>query len=303
MIIDYLLKKKERNNFQSIIYIIAIAVALLNIIIFYYFLVHTHAPLPPPLLARPVFGAAYVPVRTIMHLRPKVLLTRDQLLGLTREWSIAITLPFLFRQYRRSSTIDELLSGVYVRQSDSGSIFVLYRRQARRVVRGRPRDRVHRGQQASYAGPSNYKELSPADFEFNILGPAGAKRDWIVFFHASWSTQCVNMLPMFGQLSVKYGTDHLKFATFDVGRWATFVDRHNLKVDATVSSLQLPTFALYEKSSESRRLPPFDKKGGVTTTYIDAAGCVSYFDLERRLEMGKDYKPARSSAAKKKKSN
>ena len=239
----------------------------------------------------------YAPVRLVLHPRPKVLLTRDQLLGLTQGDIITLAI-FLFRQYRRSSTADEFLSQSIMYCKATVAVF-LYFIDARLAVWyvvalivafvavARPK----------YQGPASFKALTPAEFEFNILGPAGAKRDWIVFFHASWSSQCDNMMPMFAQLSLAYATEHLKFATFDVGRWADFVARHKLNVDATVSSLQLPTFALYESSRESRRLPPFDKKGGVTSTYIDAAGCVSYFDLDRRLEMGSEYVPAKGKKA------
>ena len=238
---------------------------------------------------------SYVPLRMYVFTQPKALMVRDQWLGITREATILVTLAlFTYRKYGKSPTMDTFISHsiLYAKTTMGVLAFLIsYKFAAWYLIVAfvmflglrRP----------AYARAHNVKAMSPADFEFNVLSAAGKKRTWVIFFHASWSSACDDMFPMFAKLSVRYGGDkHLKFGSFDVGRWAEFARKHKLNIDSGATSGALPTFALYEKSQETRRLPPVDEKTGqVQPTFIDAEGAIAYFDLDRRLTMEKEYAP------------
>ena len=61
-----------------------------------------------------------------------------------------------------------------------------------------------------------------------------------------------------------------------------------LRVDCSARSWQLPTFILFERRKEAKRLPPFDANGEVVKVSIDREGLCACFELDRRM--------ARSSA-------
>lgn len=129
-----------------------------------------------------------------------------------------------------------------------------------------------------YAGPTKARALDGARLDQMLeRGPA-----CLVAVTAGWHTGSGLFAPMFAELSLRFGHEELAFATVDVGRFEECAEKLRVKTD--FRSVQLPSFILYEKGKEVRRLPPFDEKTGeVVETRIAKEGVIQYFGLEKRL--------------------
>lgn len=69
----------------------------------------------------------------------------------------------------------------------------------------------------TYAGPDNviyFRGANGLEDEMN----RNKKTTWIVAFITVWNPACVNLAPMFAELSCKYSLDNFKFGKVDVGR-------------------------------------------------------------------------------------
>ena len=138
---------------------------------------------------------------------------------------------------------------------------------------------------AGYAGPSNVTAFSDATFESEVE-KGSSQVTWLVAVDAAWSDACLNFEAAFADISLRYGTNALRFGRVDVDRWPELARR--LRVDGSARSWQLPTFILFERRKEAKRLPPFDANGEVVKVSIDREGLCACFELDRRM--------ARSSA-------
>ena len=139
---------------------------------------------------------------------------------------------------------------------------------------------------AGYAGPSNVTAFSDATFESEVE-KGSSQVTWLVAVDAAWSDACLNFEAAFADISLRYGTNALRFGRVDVDRWPELARR--LRVDGSARSWQLPTFILFERRKEAKRLPPFDANGEVVKVSIDREGLCACFELDRRM--------ARSAAA------
>lgn len=129
------------------------------------------------------------------------------------------------------------------------------------------------------------EHLTPEAFVETVKGPGLESSDvtWVVYFYADWHPHSRHMASMAAELAGRYSTDKLKFGMMDLGEFRKFAG----KVDIELSpfSAQLPTFALYEKGEELKRLP---KRQGSKVLGSD----FRMKDLARLLEL--DMRRARS---------
>ena len=206
----------------------------------------------------------------------------DALLGIPREYEIVLLLSvILFRKYGKATTVDAFVSTCFL-FGKTGILVLLYLLNWRLMAWylilfaalffgvKRPR----------YAGPSNVTAFSDATFESEVEKGSG-QVTWLVALDASWSDACLNFEASFADISLRYGTNALRFGRVDVDRWPELARR--LRVDSSARSWQLPTFILFERRKEAKRLPPLDANGEVVKVSIDREGLCACFELDRRM--------------------
>ena len=109
-----------------------------------------------------------------------------------------------------------------------------------------------------------------------------ASSTWLVEITANWHSGSTCYSPTFAELSLRFSSDELSFATIDVARWPTIAETNSINTSAYNSS-QLPSYILFEHGKEVKRLPPMDKNGSPVETFIEKEGIIQYFDLAKRL--------------------
>lgn len=80
---------------------------------------------------------------------------------------------------------------------------------------------------------------------------------WIVNFYTTWSPQCHSVSPVFATIAKEYGTDFLKFAKIDVGRYPEAAEKYG--VSTSTMSRQLPTLIVFENQKPSDWRPMIGK--------------------------------------------
>ena len=127
-------------------------------------------------------------------------------------------------------------------------------------------------------GPENIIHLNAEAFDRRIRENSAEKNvRWLVYFYADWCDTCLQHDAMFAELSLSYSSPQLKFAKLDLGRYPEV--GHELGINVSSTSWQLPTLILFEKRKEQQRLPPIDGKGNVVKTILDRKGIVKVFQL------------------------
>jgi len=224
--------------------------------------------------------ASYVPLRCFVD--SPALHVNDPLLGVPREAEIVLLLGvILFRKYSKAVTADAFVSTCFL-FGKTGVAVLLYLLNWRlmcwylilyaALFFGVKRPR--------YAGPSNVTTFNAATFESEVEKGSGAVT-WLVALDAAWSDACLNFEATFADVSLRYGTNALRFGRVDVDQWPELAAR--LRVDCSARSWQLPTFVLFERRNEAKRLPPFDANGEVVKVSIDREGLCACFELDRRM--------------------
>eukprot|EP00029_Vermamoeba_vermiformis_P011695 TRINITY_DN6503_c0_g1_i1.p1 TRINITY_DN6503_c0_g1~~TRINITY_DN6503_c0_g1_i1.p1 ORF type:complete len:233 (-),score=46.69 TRINITY_DN6503_c0_g1_i1:162-860(-) len=104
--------------------------------------------------------------------------------------------------------------------------------------------------QPFYDGPQRIEELNPTTLAAAI---SDANTTWLINFYARWSPPCLDLAPVFADLSLKYTTPHFKFGRVDVGRYTQVAQQFNLSLSGTTK--QLPTLIQFRAGSEYKRLP------------------------------------------------
>ncbi|BES89414.1 Thioredoxin [Nesidiocoris tenuis] len=100
---------------------------------------------------------------------------------------------------------------------------------------------------------------------------------WLVAFYTAWNPNCVNMAPVFAQLSADYDLENLKFGKIDVGRYPDAAKAY--KVNDSSLSKQLPTIILFKDGKESLRVPAFDSQGKLKKFFFTEDNIKAAFDL------------------------
>lgn len=105
---------------------------------------------------------------------------------------------------------------------------------------------------------------------------------WLVAFHTVWNPLCINLAPIFAELSVKYDLENLKFGKIDLGRYPEASQR--FKVSDSALSKQLPTIILFREGKEISRRPTFDVKGKLIKFLFSEQNIINAFDMNNLYE-------------------
>ena len=194
---------------------------------------------------------------------------------------ILLGIVFLISRYRKSTTLDQFVGHVvlYSKLVVIACLFLLDKRIMCWYM-------VLIGvvfvtcKQPKYNGPHRYEILSHVGVT-NRIERGNPKVTFILELGTTWSDECTNLAPTFAELSLRYATNALVFCKADVGKWPELASKFNIDTGATSS--QLPTYILFERGKEARRLPPLNGKGEVVKTSINKEGLIAYFDLDRRM--------------------
>lgn len=100
---------------------------------------------------------------------------------------------------------------------------------------------------------------------------------WLVAFYTAWNPACVNLAPVFAQLSNDYDLETLKFGKIDVGRYPEAGVKHHVN-DSSVSK-QLPTIILFKEGKECLRQPMVDRSGKLKKFFFTEDNIKAAFDL------------------------
>lgn len=197
----------------------------------------------------------WIPLRFyVLDMSP---LTAEDWGGMDRETQIYATLAFaLVVQYRKCTTLEGFLAKVF--QYCKLAIVLAVALCDRRLG-------VWMGilflllslavQQPPYQGPSKVRALNGQEFEQLVEGDR-SDRHWLCMFYAPWSSDCTHFTPTFARLSVKFDSEHLRFAMVDASFNTRIADKY--AIDTSVVSRELPTLLLFRKGGvvEGSRLPP-----------------------------------------------
>ncbi|GAB6030213.1 hypothetical protein CHUAL_005885 [Chamberlinius hualienensis] len=145
----------------------------------------------------------------------------------------------------------------------------------------------------SYSGPQNIIYFRGSDLEEEL------KRDrrvvWVVSFYAAWSPACINLAPVFAELSSEYVLENLKFGKLDVARYPEVAKKFYVN-DSSLSQ-QLPSILIFKDGKEFERRPLVDSKGHLQKFYFTMDNLKAAFDLNNL------YLECKNNPLKKKKSS
>jgi hypothetical protein len=140
-----------------------------------------------------------------------------------------------------------------------------------------------------YNGPTKVTLMNKGQLEEAIADiarrkktAAGGTRSILLEITAGWHTGSLCYAPTFAELSLRFSSDELSFASVDIARWPAIAATYNISRSA-YSSTQLPSYIMIEQGKEVKRLPPMDKNGQPVETSIRKEGIIQYFDLAKRL--------------------
>ncbi|XP_060608413.1 thioredoxin-related transmembrane protein 2 homolog [Ruditapes philippinarum] len=100
---------------------------------------------------------------------------------------------------------------------------------------------------------------------------------WIICFYAAWSPPCVNLAPIFAELSSEYNLDNLQFGKLDVSKFAE--EAAEYRVNTSSFSKQLPTLILFQDGKEKMRRPAMSGKGTVVKYVFTKQNIINDFEL------------------------
>ncbi len=101
---------------------------------------------------------------------------------------------------------------------------------------------------------------------------------WIIMFHVDWCESCIYLEPMFANLAEKYSGPKKRFAMVDIVQNPDIAE--DMNIDASGTTKQLPTLALFSNGREISRLPAIDSHGKVVCTRLDRHGVIKHFALD-----------------------
>ena len=147
-----------------------------------------------------------------------------------------------------------------------------------------------------YTGPTKVTVLDKTKFQERVIerpmiqvDPRRVKNadslaplNWLVEITASWHTGSTCYAPTFAELSLRFSSEDLSFATIDVAKWPSIAESNNINTRA-YKSFQFPCYILFENGKEVKRLPPMNEDNVPTEMFIQKEGIIQYFDLAKRL--------------------
>lgn len=128
----------------------------------------------------------------------------------------------------------------------------------------------------TYSGPENvtYFRTSSA-LEDELQNDKNVV--WLVAFYCVWMPACVNLAPIFSEISSEYHLDNLRFGKVDVGRFHNIAKKYCISDSS--SSRQLPTLILFENGKEVVRRPSVDFKGKIQSFFFSKDNIKTAFNL------------------------
>lgn len=128
----------------------------------------------------------------------------------------------------------------------------------------------------TYKGPevvTYFRTQNSLDEELN----RDKKITWIVAFYAVWNPACVNLAPIFSQLSAEYALDNLRFGKIDIGRFPSVGEKYHVSVSSL--SRQLPTIIMFKNGKEVLRRPTVDSKSKLQKFFFSDDNIKAAFEL------------------------
>mmetsp|Transcript_28515 Transcript_28515/g.37302 ORF Transcript_28515/g.37302 Transcript_28515/m.37302 type:complete len:260 (-) Transcript_28515:192-971(-) len=124
-------------------------------------------------------------------------------------------------------------------------------------------------------------QLSTFEEEVKSFRKSDIPRATLLMFYCDWCKDCTLTEPIFVKVSTKHKRKDIRYAKIDLVRFPELAE--DLNIDVSGTSWQLPTFILFYKGREIKRLPAFKGDGSVIKTQIDQKGLVKYFELDKEL--------------------
>lgn len=135
-------------------------------------------------------------------------------------------------------------------------------------------------QQPCLKAIGNVVEMTPLQLENQLLDGVSTKC-WLIEFRAVWSPRCIQSSRVFAELSLRYSTEDLNFGSVDLGRFPKAGEKYNISLGVNMG--QLPTYVLFQGSSEVSRLPSTNLDGNLMAELFSKSTISQYFELDRRL--------------------
>jgi len=130
--------------------------------------------------------------------------------------------------------------------------------------------------QPSYTGPAKVRTLSEDDFS-SLVEHSSPDESWIVLFYAHWAYDCNQFMVLFSQLSLHFGSKHLKFGKINAAHAAHVSMKYNISLKVTTK--QLPTLILFQHGKEVARTPEINREGKVTKMILSGENIINLFDV------------------------
>ncbi|GJQ13238.1 hypothetical protein GpartN1_g5029.t1 [Galdieria partita] len=113
--------------------------------------------------------------------------------------------------------------------------------------------------QPRYRGPSKVVQLSGDAFQDLVLSSKDTKKTWIVEFYVPWSEQVKSLDSLVAKVSLEYSNEDLCFGKLNLASYPNIATK--LGIDAQSSTKAIPTFVVFERGKEKRRVPYLDNRG------------------------------------------
>jgi len=131
--------------------------------------------------------------------------------------------------------------------------------------------------QPAYIGPAKIERLNDRDFE-KLVENGSPKESWVILFYAHWAHNCNQFMVLFSELSLLFGSDHLKFGKVNAAYSGHLSMKYNISLQVTTK--QLPTVILFQHGKEVCRTPEINSEGKINKIVMSGENLVNLFDLK-----------------------
>lgn len=128
----------------------------------------------------------------------------------------------------------------------------------------------------TYTGPENVTYFRTASALEDEL-QNDKKIVWMVAFYCVWMPACVNLAPIFSEISSEYHLENFRFGKVDIGRFQNIAKKYCISDSS--SSRQLPTLILFEDGEEVMRRPCADVNGKIQAFFFSKDNIKTAFNL------------------------
>ncbi|XP_055342799.1 thioredoxin-related transmembrane protein 2 homolog [Paramacrobiotus metropolitanus] len=132
-----------------------------------------------------------------------------------------------------------------------------------------------------YSGPQKIEYFSGLENMEKTIRE-DTRSTWLVCFYTTWSMKCIDMAPVFAEISGKYWLPNFRFGKIDVGRYSEVAQKYRIGTGAWTR--QLPTIMLFKDGQPHTRRPYVDAKGQVPKYEFAVPTVIQDFDLNNEYE-------------------